>query len=210
MIAYQFWGIKNKCLKVGSRFLKIIGFTLLIGVLGCNRSNEAKYKVYEKKELAKKIREDSLFKGLYLKMPFKEFRTYSFDMNVKGHFKQGGQKSPNWVQCKLEEMTYPATLTFYPQFKSDSINEMNAAIYYENAKFKDGIFEKDSLLLDVLNLMDKWYGGKTFKIKSPNFYKEDIYVKVKGNRRITVYPDASGQIINLWYVDLTNLNEDKL
>lgn len=187
------------------RFFKIICLGVFIVVLGCNRSNEAKYKLFEKKELAKEIREDSLFKGLYLKMPFKDFRNYSFDMNVQGHFKQGGQKSPIWVQCELDEMTYPATLTFYPQFKNDSINEMNAAIYYENAKFKDGIFEKDSLLLDVLNLMDKWYGGEIFKIKSPIFYKEDVYAKVTGNRRITVYPDASGQIINLWFVDLTNL-----
>lgn len=186
----------------------IFCFSLSFVLLGCNQSNEAKYKHFEKMELAKGMRYDSLFKGLYLKMPFKEFRTYSFDMNIKGKFKQGGQKSPNWVQSELNEMSYPATLTFYPQFKKDSINEMNAAIYYENATFNDGIFESDSLMLDVLNLLDTWYGGKTFKIKSPNFYKEDVYVKVNGNRRITVYPDASGQIINLWYVDLTNLKEE--
>ncbi|MFT6993536.1 MAG: hypothetical protein ACI9AV_000974 [Sediminicola sp.] len=183
-----------------------LGLSLIL--IGCTRSNEAKYKRYEKNELAKGIRQDSLFMGLYLKMPLKEFRTYSFDMNIKGKFKQGGQKSPNWVQTELQEMSYPATLTFYPQFKQDSIHEMNAAIYYENAIYKDGIFESDSLMLDVLNLLDKWYGGQTFKIKSPIFYKEDVYVKVNGNRRITVYPDASGQIINLWYVDLTNLKEE--
>lgn len=182
-------------------------FCISFFLLGCTRSNEKLYKLHEKSELAKGVRQDSLFMGLYLKMPLKEFRTYSFDMNIKGKFKQGGQKSPNWVQTNLEALSYPATLTFYPNFKNDSINELNAAIYYENAKFKDGIFEKDSLLLDVLNLMDKWYGGPHFKIKSPMFYKEDIYVKVNGNRRITLYPDASGQIINLWYVDLTNLKE---
>ncbi|HZJ37421.1 MAG TPA: hypothetical protein VFD29_12445 [Gillisia sp.] len=195
-------------MKVRLGFHIIICFSLSFVLLGCARSNEAKYKLFEKNELAKGIRHDSLFKGLYLKMPLKEFRTYSFDMNIKGQFKQGGQKSPNWVQTELHEMSYPATLTFYPQFKNDSINEMNAAIYYENAKFKDGIFERDSLLLDVLNLMDKWYGGETFKIKSPNFYKEDVYVKVNGNRRITLYPDANGQLINMWYVDLTNLKEE--
>lgn len=191
------------------RFFIASCFCLSLILIGCTRSNEAKYKSYEKNELAKGIRQDSLFMGLYLKMPLKEFRTYSFDMNIKGKFKQGGQKSPNWVQTELEEMSYPATLTFYPQFKEDSINKMNAAIYYENAIYKDGIFERDSLMLDVLNLLDKWYGGETFKIKSPKFYKEDVYVKVNANRRITIYPDATGQIINLWFVDLTNLKEGK-
>ena len=189
------------------RFFILSCLVLSLILTGCTRSNEAKYKRYEKNELAKGIRQDSLFKGLYLKMPLKEFRTYSFDMNIKGEFKQGGQKSPNWVQTELTEMSYPATLTFYPQFKEDSINEMNAAIYYENAVYKDGVFESDSLMLDVLQLLDNWYGGETFKIKSPIFYKEDVYVKVNGNRRITVFPDATGQIINLWYVDLTNLKE---
>jgi hypothetical protein len=90
---------------------------------------------------------------------------------------------------------------------------MHAAIYYDdNAVFKDGIFERDSLLLDVLNLLDTWYGKETFKIKSPLFYKEDVYVKLSGNRRITIYPDASGQLINLWYADMTaikNSGEEK-
>lgn len=186
-------------------YLLVLGFSISILVSGCARTNEDLYKAYEKKEMAKGIREDSLFMGLYLKMPFKAFRTYCFDMNLKSKFKQGGQKSPNWVESKLEGMSYPATITFYPIFKNDSISEMNATIYYEDAKFNDGTFEKDSLLMDVLNLMDTWYGGKTFKIKSPIFYKEDVHVKVNGNRRVTIYPDAIDQMVNLWYVDLTSL-----
>lgn len=191
-------------------FDKIISWAWLIAIcavtFGCVKSEEERYVEHEKVELAKGIRNDSLFMGLYLKMPRKEFREYCFDMNIKNQFKQGGQKNSNWVESKLVELNYPATITFYPNFKNDSISELNATIYYENAKFKDGTFEKDSLLLDVFNLMDKWYGGKIFKIKSPVFYKEDIYVKVNANRRITIYLDANGQMVNLWYVDLTEMN----
>lgn len=178
---------------------------LCLLIIGCAKTPEKRFLEHQKQELATGIRNDSLFMGLYLKMPLKEFREYCFDMNLKGKFKQGGTKSPNWVESKLGGMDYPAAITFYPNFKNDSISEMKAAIYYDNAVFKDSTFERDSLLLDVFGKMDKWYGGETFKIKSQLFYKEDVYVKLNGNRRVTIYPDASGQVINLWYVDLTTI-----
>lgn len=188
---------------------KLFFLIVLIGCLmcGCGESEEKKYREYEQAELDKGIRQDSLFYGLYLGMSHKAFRTYCFDMNLKGKFKQGGEKSPFWVQSKVEDMEYPAEINFYPNFQNGKISEMNASIYYDNPKFKNGIFIKDSLLQDVLNLMDKWYGGKTFKIKSPVFYKDDIYVKVNGNRRITISMDQTGQMINLWYTDLTVLKK---
>ena len=174
--------------------------------MACNQSPAERYKEHERKQLASGVRKDSLFMGFYFKMPKKDFREYCFEMNLKGKFKQGGRKNSNWVESNLPGTPYPASINFYPNFIEDSISEMHAAIYYDdNAVFKDGIFERDSLLLDVLNLLDTWYGKETFKIKSPLFYKEDVYVKLSGNRRITIYPDASGQLINLWYADMTTI-----
>lgn len=181
---------------------------LILSFIGCKETTEERYRKYEKSELAKGVRQDSLFMGLYFQMPREEFRSYCFDMNIKGKFKQGGVKNSYWVESKLEGMNYPSAINFYPNFKNGVISELNAAIYYDNAIFKDGKFELDSLMLDVLGLMDKWYGGEVFKIKSPFFYKEDVYVKVNGNKRITIYPDPNGQMINLWYVDLTALKEE--
>lgn len=74
---------------------------------------------------------------------------------------------------------------------------MNAAIYND----QHATFKIDSLLLDVIDWVDQTYGGECIEIKSPVFYKEDVQEKITGNRRITIYPDISGQIINLWYVD---------
>ena len=187
----------------------VVIITYCMVTFGCAKTAEERYVEYEKQELDKGIRNDSLFLGLYLKMPKKEFRDYCFEMNLKGKFKQGGKKNSTWVECELNGTKYPTAINFYPNFKNDSISEMNAAIYYNNATFEDGTFEKDSLMQDVLGLLYKWYGGETFKIKSPLFYKEDVYVKVNGNKRITIYPDASGQLINLWYVDLTGLTKKK-
>jgi hypothetical protein len=54
--------------------------------------------------------------------------------------------------------------------------------------------------------MENWYGAGFIQIQSPYFYKEDIFVKVDGNRRITIYKDQSEHIINLWFVDLLAKN----
>ena len=78
---------------------------------------------------------------------------------------------------------------------------MNALIYYDNAVFKDGTFDKDSLLLDVITMMERWYGKPFLKIKSPYAFKDDIYVSVRGNRRVTVYPAQTPEI-KVWIVDL--------
>lgn len=187
-----------------SKKLLLYAFSLLflIALFSC-RSEEWKYKQLEKKELSKSERYDSLFMGIYFGMSNQDFRDYCFQKNLEGKYRQGGKKSLVWVECKLEnELDYPAAINFFPEFEEDIIVGMNAAIYYDNATFNDGVFETDSLLLDVLSLTDKWYGEGYHKIKSPFFYKEDVYVKIKGNRRITIYPDISGQMINLWFVDM--------
>ena len=130
-------------------------------------------------------------------------------MNIKKKFWQGGRKNTAWVESKLDEMRYPAAINFYPSFTNDTITEMNAAIYYDGAQFKDGVFESDSLMLDVLQLLDNWYGGKTFMVKSPVFYKNDVHVHLKGNCRITVSPDLGGQLVNLWFYDLNRAKSYK-
>lgn len=173
-------------------------------LVSCNKTTEQAYKAYEKQQLNSGAVNDSLFMGLYLGMSKKDFRTYCFDMNLKGKFKQGGKKNSSWVESKLKGLSTPAAINFYPNFKNDSISEMNAAIYYDLTEFNNEHQQKDSLLHFVLNIMDTWYGGRTFKIESPLSYKEDVYVKVHGNRRITIFPDPSNQLINLWYVDLTS------
>lgn len=183
-------------------------FICLCFLIGCQDSEESRYRKYEKSELAKGIRKDSLFLGLYFQMPKEEFRSYCFDMNLKGKFKQGGNRNTSWVESRIEGTTYPAAVNFYPNFKNGKISELKASIYYKNAIFKDGTFELDSLMTDVLGLMDKWYDGKVFEIKSPYFYKDDVHVLVDGNKRVTIYPGSNGQMIDLWYVDLTSLKEE--
>lgn len=198
---HHIWKIKFKSL--------IVVFILIVGTVACALTPEERYKALEKAELASGVTYDSLFMGLHFGMSKNTFREYCYDQHLEQQFYQGGQRNSIWVEADIDEMEYPATINFYPEFKAEKITEMNASIYYRpDVQFKDEIFEKDSLLLDVLNLMDSWYGPERTKIRSPFFYKEDVYVKVNGNRRITIYPDQTGQMINLWFVDLTSLPKD--
>jgi hypothetical protein len=187
----------------------LFGSFILLSILGNSCSTpEQRYQRLEKKELAKTGRYDSLFMGIHFGMTQPDFRDYCFEQNIAGLYKQGGQKSLGWVECKLPDaLDYPAAINFYPEFEDDLITGLNAAIYYDqHATFKDGIFEIDSLLFDVIDWADQTYGGECFEIRSPVFYKEDVHVKITGNRRITIYPDISGQMINLWYVDMKPQN----
>lgn len=178
---------------------------MIIGSLfgGCSETPAEQYKALERAEVESGVRYDSLFKGLYFGMKHDKFREYCYYKNtVEQDFKMQGPNT-TWLESEIKEMSYPAAINFYPMFKEGVITEMNALIYYKNAVFKDGIFEKDSLLLDVLGLMKKWYTKEFIKIESPYSYKDDIYVSVQGNRRITVYPTVNlDQQIKVWMVDL--------
>jgi hypothetical protein len=188
------------------RGIAVIGYViLLVVVIGCTQSREQAYRRLEERELASGVRYDSLFKGLYFGMPYESFRDHCMTMHRKGLFHEGGLRSGAWVECKLEnEMKYPASLNFYPEFEERAITQMRAAVYYNNdVTFKDHPFVKDSLLHDAIRLMERWYGRGFVQIDSPDSLRDDVYVKVNGNRRITVYTDDSDNMVNLWFVDLT-------
>lgn len=206
------WSFTRADLKKANWYRMLMHLLLLTVaalIFACTETPEKQYKKREKKELSSGVRYDSLFMGLYFQMLRREFREYCYKKHLDGKFYQGGRRNSVWVEAKISGLDYPGYINFYPDFEDDRITEMNASIYYDGGTvFKDGQFEKDSLLMDVLHLMDNWYGGPFIKIKSPFFYKEDVYVNVKGNRRITVYPDQSGQMINLWYVDLLALQQN--
>jgi hypothetical protein len=183
---------------------KVCGLLIIITFLfyRCTDSPEAQYKALEKTELQSGARHDSIFKGLYFGMKHQDFRDYCYQKNTVDHdFKMGGSNT-SWLESKLNgELRYPAAINFYPVFAQGVITEMNALIYYDNAVFKDGTFDKDSLLLDVINMMERWYGRPFLKIKSPYAFKDDIYVSVRGNRRVTVYPAQTPEV-KVWIVDL--------
>ena len=82
-------------------------------ISGC--TPKSKYERKLKHELAKGVRYDSLFLGLYLGMPEKDFYIHCWELNKKGLIRQGSNNTT--VEYRMEdELKYPGIMNFYPSF----------------------------------------------------------------------------------------------
>jgi len=188
-------------------FLKhyIYFFAIAIIFAGSCSSDSDQYNAIVKKELAKGIRVDSLFLGIHFGMTSKEFYGYCWELNKKGLLTDGNNNTA--VLYKINELKYPASMNFYPQFFDNRIGVMGVNFQYDGwAPWNKGLFA-DSLLPDVLTMYKRWYPGGNDFIKITNKEKVSVYVKVDGNRRITI-GRFNDMLVKVDYTDL--LIEQKL
>lgn len=182
-----------------TKFNQILVITITIctvGMLGCNRQSE--YHKMVGRELASGAVYDSLFLGLKFGMTSKEFYAHCWKLNKDGLVKQGPQNMT--VEYKIKELEHAATMNFYPDFYQDKIYEMPVTFAYESwAPWNKSLFA-DSLQLDVVKLYEKWYGNGFIKIE--NSEKGPAYVKVDGNRRISIFKSNNDREVNVLYTDL--------
>ncbi len=165
-------------------------------IAGCDNSGIGKYDAMVKKEMDGGRREDSIFYGFYFGMTNKDFYSRCWDFNKKGIFRDGTNNM--YVLYKLDhgELKYPADMNFYPDFFEGKISNMRVIYQYRAwAPWNKSLFS-DSLLPDLLRLYGKLYpkGNPFIAIQDKN--KAPIYVKVDGNRRITIgrYDDAKVKV----------------
>lgn len=179
----------------------IISFLLIIA--GCRNSEYGKYEKLVKKELARNVREDSLFLGIKFGMTSKEFFAHCWELNKEGLLTDGNNNTA--VLYKLnKELPYPASMNFYPDFYQNKIYKMKTDFSYDAwAPWNKRLFA-DSLQLDVLKLYKKWYGENNF-IQITDSAKGPLFIKIDGNRRIIIgrYDDSHVK------VDYTDLLVDK-
>jgi hypothetical protein len=168
----------------------------------CTRGkNEDRYTQLVNKELASGRRNDSIFFGIYLAMPAKKFFTHCWELNKKGIFKDGLGNTAVLYKFNNNELKFPASMYFYPEMEQNKIKKMLVSFQYDGwAPWNKHMFA-DSLLTDVLQLYKRWYiGGNSFiQLRSPE--KNSIYVKVDGNRRITV-SKKNDMEVEVSYTDL--------
>ena len=135
-------------------------------------------------ELATGVREDSLFLGITFGMSPKEFFAHCWELNKQGVIREGTQNTS--VMYELDELKHPATANFYPAFYEDAIYEMPVTYAYKAwAPWNRELFS-DSLQLDVLTLYQQQYGDDFIMVDHP---KGVAYVKVDGNRRISIFKE---------------------
>ena len=164
----------------------LLGLLLLVGTTAC----QSEYHQRVEEELAKGTRQDSLFLGITFGMSTKEFYAHCWELNKQGIIQQGTQNTT--VMQEVDALTYPATMDFYPNFYEDKIYEMPVTYAYKAwAPWNRHLFA-DSLQQQVLTLYQQQYGKDFMKIEHPQ--KGVVYVKVDGNRRISIFQENDTRV----------------
>lgn len=149
--------------------------------------NRSTYERLVDRELASGARHDSLFLGYSLGMSKDDFYDHSWSLNRQGLVMQGPQNQS--VQYELPDaLPFPAKMYFYPDFFEDRVYRMRIRFIYDGWAPWARRLSSDSLKLDVVHLLESWYGDGFFphETLTRGLHAERIHVKVDGNRRIEV------------------------
>lgn len=180
----------------GKRLNSALSIILLGFLAGC--ISKSPYEQLVADELAKGIRQDSLFHGIYFQMERKAFQERSHQLNREGVFTDGEAAK---VRFKILELPDTATFLFYPDFLEDKIYQVQALAEYDAWAPWNKSQNAQALCRDLRGLMLKWYGGNDF-IKVESDDKPTLWVKVDGNRRITLAEDDDARV-KIFFRDLT-------
>ena len=90
-------------------------------------------------------------------------------------------------------------MLYYPDFKDDRVVQMRARFQYDSWAPWNRRLWSDSLLLDVRQLMETWY-GEGFMIREIPVPLKGLtrgFVKVDANRQITIRRDTDSEVLVL-------------
>jgi len=153
-------------------------------IYGC--SPKARYERKLKQELASGVRNDSIFLGIFFGMTHKDFYLHCWNMNKRGYIKQGPDNKSVEYRVK-DELKYPGTMNFYPEFIDEKIAEMPVKFIYTGWAPWNRTLSSDSLQIDVLHWVEREFGDSFIKVDHPK--RGSAYIKLDGNRRITIFKE---------------------
>lgn len=182
---------------------------LVIGTLLWNCSSPTdEYKRLVRKELASGERYDSLFLGTYLGMDSKDFYKHCWELNHQGLIKEGPGNTT--VQYYLPDQEHAIRMLFYPKFYNNVIYEVPVEFTYDAWAPWNKEFFSDKLLVEVIKVLESWYGKGFMEIEYPE--RGSVWVKVDGNRRISVWCQDDQKVKALFtdmIVEESRKKEDK-
>lgn len=183
--------------------MKVFICFLLIAFLitSCTDNGLKHYETLMKNELASGKRSDTLFFGIYFGMTGKQFFAHCWELNRKGIFTDGVNNMYVLYKLKNNQLKHPASMNFYPDFYQNKIYKMRVNFQYDGWAPWNKKLYADSLLPDVLRLYKTWYNKGNPFVEINDKEKGTLYVKVDGNRRITIarYDDM---LVKVDYTDL--------
>lgn len=180
-----------------------IAALLLIAFQGCNRGDD--YSALVHRELQSGKRVNDIFFDFKFGMTNKDFYDYCWTMNRKGVFRDGLNNQYVLYKPKQSDFSHPVTMNFYPDFYEGKIARMRVLYQYDEwAPWNKSLFA-DSLVKDVLKLYSRTYSSGNPFLTLRNKQRGNLYVKVDGNRRISVGKLNDMQV----KVDFTDLLTEK-
>jgi hypothetical protein len=190
----------------------LLSFVVFSGCVIISCSPRDKYDNQLREELSSGIRYDSLFMGLYLGMPEKDFYIHCWKLNKKGLVRQGASNTTVMYQIK-EELNFPGQMDFYPRFNQGKIFEMPVRFQYNGWAPWNKKLSAERLQEDVVDWYEQVYGKGFIRVRHPEWGL--AYVKLDGNRRITILREDN---MHVWAVftdmlvksDWSGINRDTI
>lgn len=182
--------------KIGLLFI----FVLLFSCSG------SEYSQLVKREMATGVVYDTLRFDMNFGQHKQEFFKKCWQLNQKGIISNG--PGSQWVKYALPSQNdtpseQNITMLFFGDFNENKImTGMDYQFYYNAWSLWNKKLQSDQLVPVVIDSLKKWYPGNDF-IKVP--LKKDsseIFVKVDGNRRITIRPLDDDKIVKAKIDDL--------
>ncbi len=175
-------------------------YSLFLVVIVCiTCQSESDYQRLVRKELAKGIRVDEVYLDIYLGMPQQEFYDYCWEMNRENKMQQG--PSNMTVQVDMSDtLRHPSKMFFYPTFVDGKIASVPMSFSYDAWAPWNKQLATDSLLVDVVDALGRWYGELERMGDSERGY---VYVRVDGNRQVKVFKQALKNQVKVVISDLT-------
>ncbi|MCB0705843.1 MAG: hypothetical protein KDC34_11060 [Saprospiraceae bacterium] len=183
--------------------VKQVLMVLVLLAVGCS-TPPLSYEELVERELASGEINTELFLGIDFGMSSKDFYAHCWELNKEETIRQGpGNLS---VQYEPEELDYPGTINFYPEFYQDRIVVMPMIFEYKSwAPWNKDLFS-DKLVIDVKDMFESWYGKGFIVHDDPELGK--VLVKVDGNRQVMIHI-KDDRLVEAWISDLRTQEELK-
>ncbi len=160
-------------------FLPILTLLTLIITLQCCNSPGLNFS--DKDE----TKSDSLFLGLYLGMPQKDFFDHCTELNRQQKITQGPGGTTSVEHKILDTYGSHVSMRFYPTFIEKKIYEMPVTYTYESWAPWNKEYSSIALFPKILETYKSIYGDDFKVVNDP--YQGKIYYKMDGKRRINLF-----------------------
>lgn len=179
------------------KFMKWTRFFFVFAVFVLVSACSSEYERMVSKELESGVRQDSILLGINFGDTSKDFFERCWKLNKEGIISHG-PKNMN-VQYTIKHPDSAASnilVLFYPDFDADlKINKMDIEFNYAGWAPWNEQYQSDKLLPVVLDTLQSWYGGNSFIQVEFDEEPKNVWVKVDGNRRVSVSATKSNMVL---------------